>query len=65
MKMKTLKNLLIIFLIFLIPFGFFYLAISFVSLDLNVANWGAHTRFIAILVPSMVSFFGLYCFFAD
>jgi len=61
--MKTLTELLIFCLIFLIPFGITYLCASFVNLDFNCANWEADTRFIAILVPSIVSPFGLCCFF--
>jgi hypothetical protein len=61
--MKTFKKLLIFCLIFLIPFGFLYLCVSFVCADFNFVNWGEIIRFVAIVVASAVSFFSLYCFF--
>jgi len=59
MKMKTLKKLLIICLIFLIPFSFLYLCVSFTCADFNFANWEVFTRGTMILFSSLVSFFGL------
>jgi hypothetical protein len=49
MKMKTLKKLLIIFLISLISFSFLYLAISFTYADFNFMNWSEEVRFRAVL----------------
>jgi len=61
--MKTFKNLLIIFLIFLIPYIFFYLSIGFVNLDFNFANWLASTRMALVSFGSVFSAFGLYSYF--
>ena len=57
--MKTFKKLLIIFLIFLLPYIFFYLCISFVYADFNFANWQASTRGTMILFSSLVSLMSL------
>jgi len=57
--MKTLKNLLIIFLIFLIPFSFLYLCVSFTCADFNFANWRASTRGAITFYASLISSMGL------
>jgi hypothetical protein len=62
--MKTLKNLLIIFLIFLIPFSFLYLCVSFTCADFNFANWKESTRATMIWFASLASFISLALYLA-
>jgi len=57
--MKTLKNLLIICLIFLIPFSFLYLCVSFTCADFNFANWQASTRGTMTFFASLASLMSL------
>jgi TRAP-type mannitol/chloroaromatic compound transport system permease small subunit len=63
--MKTIKNLLIIFLIFLIPFSFLYLCVSLACLDFNFANWTLSTRGTMIFFASTTSFVGLFIYLAQ
>jgi TRAP-type mannitol/chloroaromatic compound transport system permease small subunit len=62
--MKTLKKLLIICLIFLIPFSFLYLCVSFFYVDFNFANWRASTRGAITFYASLASFISLALYLA-
>jgi len=62
--MKTLKNLLIICLIFLIPFSFLYLCVSFVHADFNFANWSWNAREGLVVVSTACSIFALMFYFS-
>ena len=53
--MKTFKKLLIIFLIFLLPYIFFYLCISFVHADFNFANWSWKAREVFVIMTPFCS----------
>lgn len=61
--MKTLKKLLIIFLISLTSFGFFYLCISFVHADFNFANWSWNARQVLVVASTACSIFALMLYF--
>jgi amino acid transporter len=64
MKVKTLKKLLIICLIFLIPFSFAYLYTSFTCADFNFANWQASTRGTMAFFAFLASFISLLIYLA-
>jgi hypothetical protein len=53
--MKTLKNLLIAFLLFLLLHIFFYLCRGFVNADFNFANWSSKERELLIFLSSVGS----------
>lgn len=45
MKKQTLKNILLYTLLAVSGFAFWYLAIAFVTMELNFANWKEMGRF--------------------
>ena len=61
--MKTFKNILIIFLLFLLPYIFFYLCASFVCIDFNFANWRLETRVLLVIMSSSCSIAILMLYF--
>ena len=63
--MKTLKNLLIAFLLFLLPYIFFYLCASFIYADFNFANWPSETRQILIMMTPFGSAIILMLYFSQ
>ena len=53
--MKTFKKLFIVLLLFLLPYIFFYLCVSFVQIDFNFANWSWKTREILVVMSPVCS----------
>lgn len=61
--MKTFKKLLIALLLFLLPYIFFYLCVSFVHADFNFANWSLKAREVLVTMSSACSIFTLMTYF--
>jgi hypothetical protein len=62
--MKTFKKLFIILLLFLLPYIFSYLCVSFVNVDFNFANWSWKARKALVILSTICSFVSLMFYFS-